>query len=414
MINIINRFAFAVLSFGVFFSGILSFWGLGFVNMLDELMMLIASMMIGYIIIIKGKIKRLYLFLLISQVLFLIFSLFGSHFNFVNSVIQNFIHIKFFLLFIFVKWISRNRNDFLIKLMHGLFYLTLVGVAVNLVAGERFNLFFDAEVLYRFESFARVIGFQLQSNFLAYFLAVFYIYKTLLMPWNISVYKFIGLTFFFIALIVLAGSKTILLVFPIVIYLYLTARFNNKFLNFTIVASLVLIGLLTLLNFGGGMLSDINKISAAYQDIDNTLYIRAIMMYYGVVLALNYFPIGAGSATFGSVMSANSKVYEELGLSQLHFFSDMQGVYDSNLASIMGEFGFLGVTIFLFLIYEVYKSVTDTQPDHDTGYYKAIIIFALLVAAVAPVFVHGYTSLIFALAFNIKKYDKPVIVWKKQ
>ena len=77
-----------------------------------------------------------------------------------------------------------------------------------------------------------------------------------------------------------------------------------------------------------------------FSSVDSTQYIRVLMIYYGAQLGLMFFPLGAGAGNFGGVLSADSPVYRLLGVSDMNFFQGLSGIYDSNLAALIGEYGY--------------------------------------------------------------------------
>ena len=74
--------------------------------------------------------------------------------------------------------------------------------------------------------------------------------------------------------------------------------------------------------------------------------------------------LGTGAATYGTVMSDNSAVYAEIGLQNSRYFVEKDGIYDSNFASLLGEFGFIG----LFMFFIVFNRVI-TMPMSKSELY---------------------------------------------
>ena len=70
------------------------------------------------------------------------------------------------------------------------------------------------------------------------------------------------------------------------------------------------------------MLDNTMRNIAALEDIDESGYIRGIMIVHGFQLFYDNFPVGTGAATFGSVLSAGSHVYDTLGLADMSFFPE--------------------------------------------------------------------------------------------
>ena len=76
---------------------------------------------------------------------------------------------------------------------------------------------------------------------------------------------------------------------------------------------------------------------------------RQIMLMDSIKLARDSFPIGMGYATFGSSMSAQnfSPLYTQLGYDQVRYEAYLN---DGFWPLILGQFGFLGMVIFVLLI----------------------------------------------------------------
>ena len=166
---------------------------------------------------------------------------------------------------------------------------------------------------------------------------------------------------------------------------------------------LLLIPIIVEWDFVNFFISETQKNISEFQNISVSKYIRGIMIYNGFLLFLIYFPIGSGAATFGSVMSEGSIVYYELGIAGLEFFEDFWGVFDSNLAAILGEFGLIGVFVFGFLYFCCFKRVYSASKNKKVAlpYLIIIFIFGLVVLITNPFFMYQYNSLIFLLAIFI-------------
>ena len=208
-------------------------------------------------------------------------------------------------------------------------------------------------------------------------------------------------TALFFLLILITGSRAALAAIPITLLVYFVYTRQWKVLGAMLL--MTLFGLVVFSGFVQDMLQRTIKNVSELSDIENSLYIRGIMVYYGFVLLLRYFPIGTGAATFGSVESGGSPVYEDLGLSDMRFFEQMEGIYDSNLATISGEFGAMGLLLFgIALAYVYYRSKARAAGNsRKMLYFRVVLIFMLLVAVVNPLFMYSYNALLFALAFKV-------------
>lgn len=100
----------------------------------------------------------------------------------------------------------------------------------------------------------------------------------------------------------------------------------------------------------------LNFKSTLYLKLFNTTTAaRSILLRNGIKVAKDYFPMGAGFATFGSYSSFvnYSPLYEKLGMNHQYGFL-RHGYYygmDSYFSMIVAQFGFIGMSLFLSIIF---------------------------------------------------------------
>mgnify|MGYP000524797258 FL=1 len=129
------------------------------------------------------------------------------------------------------------------------------------------------------------------------------------------------MTLIFSVLIFLTGSRSsLIIIFIGLSYYYLFESFKTKIYLIPV----FIFSLLALLSVLGDsdMLDNTMRNIAALEDIDESGYIRGIMIVHGFQLFYDNFPVGTGAATFGSVLSAGSHVYDTLGLADMSFFPE--------------------------------------------------------------------------------------------
>lgn len=101
----------------------------------------------------------------------------------------------------------------------------------------------------------------------------------------------------------------------------------------------------------------------AWQDIVSYFLNIGVRMQFYIVaigLASKCFPLGTGFATFGSEMAARyySDVYISLGWQETWVFgTESHFLNDNFFASILGQFGFIGLFLYLVCLYYIFKSI---------------------------------------------------------
>ena len=355
-----------------------------FVSTIDELVALLAYpvALIG----LRSKRQWWVYLILLLPILSVAYSALAS-FNSVGAVdwnavsIQSLINFKFFLYFLifYFVWLKQPgvfETSFKVCLL-----VSLVGLGLNVLFPGYF-IYSDSE--YASER-QRLIGFQYKPNDLALLLSYYFAYLIVAFRPKKIIILMCG---FLISLIVISTSRSALFVCALAFGYYLW--FSRKLGGVLLLLALVAPFLFILFDFGNSFLvSETVSNFSEFSTIESSQYIRFIMLYYGFVLAFQYFPFGVGAGGFGTVMSADSPIYSMLGLSRVRFFEEMIGVFDSNLASILGEYGFLGLALFFYLSARVIGRVAVFS-KMDVLFFVAVIAF---VASFQPMFSYQVNSI---------------------
>ena len=157
-----------------------------------------------------------------------------------------------------------------------------------------------------------------------------------------------------IAILFLADSRTsIVAVLILFIGFYWHLLKRNAFILVYVFSSILVI-ILLLIVFTDIFTSIIQNISASLT-LESS-YIRGNMIFLSGMIFYEFFPIGTGAASFGSVL-ANKKVYEYYNQADRYYFSNDIGLYDSNIASVVGEYGLIGIIVYFLLFKYIYKYV---------------------------------------------------------
>lgn len=362
-----------ILSFLSLFKGVFgSLLNTSVFEYLDEIILFISLIILALKLFTTNKLKLIYFYIYLFIVYSVLISLiFGENNNFLDILFQTFISLKFFIILLAFIELFKNKYKILSNFFLIVIGFSIFGFLLHLIFGLKFNQWLDISAFARPN--LRYVGFFTHPNHLAYVMIVYaaYIlnnkYKN---SDNLNFYDLLKLFICFIV-IVLADSRTAILSIGI-----LFIAFYSKFLlkNYKILVSFLFFGFLASIYvfFFTDLYSSIA--GNIIQSIDlSSNYIRGNMVYLSGLITIDYFPIGTGAATFGSVLSDNT-VYEIYGQADRYYFKNEKGIYDSNIASILGEYGFLGL-IFFSLIFYYFKSFLRQRAKTKTLIFPVLLVF---------------------------------------
>lgn len=163
-----------------------------------------------------------------------------------------------------------------------------------------------------------------------------------------------------------------LLTIAFVVYLYW--KFHKKrFVQFTAVDYAIMAL--------GGVYIAMDKFIFYFQE--NANFARGLIFFNSIQIAQDHFPWGGGIGSFASSGSTKylSPLYAKYGMyNPLYFFAN-----DSFVATIISQFGFFGLGLFLFLIYQLAKKVFSLRSVTNFFISGATIFVYLIVCAMAEV-----------------------------
>lgn len=346
-----------------------------------------------------------YNWLKVSFILFLLLLLLSlswgfvkvGEFRFNEVLIQSFINFKFYFLFVIFLYLTHINigNAFIKKILVILISISLFGALLNFIFSDYFQY---SEYLYAIER-QRIIGFQYKPNDFALLISFFTIYLIFSSEIKTKV-KVIFLLLIFL-LILYSTSRVSMMIFIISLFLFM---FHRHMFRTLIIGSLLSLFLIFLFyeDFVGSFFYQETILNfSELSSIDTSQYIRGIMIYLGYNISLDHFPFGYGAGTFGTVMSYNSPVYSFLGVSNLNFFQNMEGIYDSNTASILGEYGYIGVAVYTYISYRMIKNLSE-------GVLALLFLYSIIffyIATLYPFFSYNVNFINFLLsAFCLKNW----------
>lgn len=364
--------------------------GLSALSYVDEAMCLAAYVIVP--LYIKKKKEYWIILILLAPVISFIHGLAVNTFIFnadrtTQAAFQSIINFKLLIYFTMFYCAAKAypKSDIFTKTLAMCLAISLLGYTLNLLWPD---FFLFSEEIWHLER-NRISGFQFKPNDLAILLGLSLLF--LMLTETKIKGKFI-FSIFLLSLIAGSSSRTALIFSVVAICMHMALQKQR----IAIAASAYIGAILFLIFFEtieksffvSETLSNLTQFSA----IDQTQYIRAIMIYYGSSIAF-YYPAGVGAGNYGSVMSENSPIYEILGLSNMYFFRNMVGIYDSNFAAILGEYGALGLIAFFIITKKILKEVLGEQQHKIIVLASALLILTLT----QPVYAYQVNSLNFLL-----------------
>lgn len=142
---------------------------------------------------------------------------------------------------------------------------------------------------------------------------------------------------------------------------------------------------------------------------------RNILLKDSIMLAKNHFPFGTGFGTFASNISARyySSLYYGLGYDQLRGMGlngDTSFLSDSFWPCIIGQFGFLGLALFVVIVFRLLQTaIGKLKRDKNTGFVMLMALAYLLITSVAETSFFNPAAFLIAIlfgAFEMKKVPR--------
>ena len=270
------------------------------------------------------------------------------------------VFIKFFLVyFLFemlkIKDIWNYKNVFI----RNIEFITIIFFVLTIV-NYKFEIF--PTVGYSYGLRANQLFFDHPSNLAAVCVALMASYIVLK---RINKVSYVFLTLIgFVMLSTLRMKAIVFVIVTFIIILYIQ-KFNKK-LNTKV---LLIIGVLC-------CIVGYNKFYEVF--IENDSFARSALMTTSFKIANDYFPIGTGFGTYGSYFSGEnySPVYRMYGIDKVWGLSE-EGTFfisDSFWPMILGQFGYLGLILYLICIILIYSKIQKNYTKVRSYIYIAKII----------------------------------------
>lgn len=410
-IRLIDTLRFLLLGlcfFSVFFTTFTKITYLPIFKYFDEIAFVIVIILCLAYFIRTIKIHLSTFFLIVFILYSIIISyLFGFNQNLFDVTLQTFISLKFFIFLTGFVFLFKNKLKYINLYFKVLFGFAFLGILLHLILGTTFNQILN------FPTFARpnirFTGFVPHPNHMAYLAVIYlgYILTIVKVKYESKInFKYLLQIIGCVVILFLTDSRSSIiasLVFFGAFYWDLILK-NAMILIYVFVASLV--SILALFYFTDIFITISENIEESLT-LEST-YIRGNIMYLSGLIFYEFFPLGTGSASFGSLM-ANDKVYEYYDQADRYYFANDIGLYDSNIASIIGEYGFIGVIFFTILFIYFFKFLKNNFGSNTKMLASLFLVF-LFYAVTNPMLtnnVYIFISLpVFIKIANVSKKNK--------
>ena len=204
--------------------------------------------------------------------------------------------------------------------------------------------------------------------------------------------------YIFISLIILTTTlrfKAIAFI-PIYMYMFYIVIIKERKLQ---IKDIVILGILGLI-FAGTQIREY---------VQNPDWARSALSITSLKIGKDHFPIGSGFGTYASWVSGESysKIYNIYGLSKVWGLSPdfHEFVADTFWPMIIGQFGFIGLAIYTFIIYKIYINIKN----NDNLYYyfgQILLLLYLLVLSVAEASFSGPIVVIYMVFIGLLGKDR--------
>ena len=143
--------------------------------------------------------------------------------------------------------------------------------------------------------------------------------------------------------------------------------------------------------------------------VQNPDWARSALSITSLKIGKDHFPIGTGFGTYASWVSGESysKIYDIYGLNKVWGLSSdfYWFVADTFWPMIIGQFGFIGLAIYTFIIYKIYRNIKN----NDNLYYyfgQILLLLYLLVLSVAEASFSGPIVVMYMVFIGLLGKDR--------
>ncbi len=334
--------------------------------------------------------------------------LFGVNADIVQVIFQVALHCQFFIIFISLYGLYVHGLLIPTTLLRALMVISIVGAIFQLLLPELFSDLVGFAAYYETSGISRISrlrGFQGNPNALGSALAILII--AMMYGGNRMFFRrqrvliVYGVLFLVLAL---TGSRSAF-IYILAAYLCLPTSMTKKMLVITLGVSVLFVS--------GDLQFLIDKtlynISLTVDSSHQVEYVRWTLLKTGFDLAVDNFPIGTGAATYGSAFSRDSIVYLQEGLASINAFASYNNIHDSNIGTLLGEFGFVGLILFVTFFYYLVRLGINIHAASFLHLPKArkknirfiVVLVSIMLISIflRPFFSSSYYAVLFTLLY---------------
>ena len=328
---------------------------------IDELLCIISILYIFLQIFVKKYIKKRDIIILTLLGIIVLLGIFG---NITRNIQKNWFYIlvdiistiKCLTIYIFIKYYLTPKSSQII--IRNFFYISKFLILISTVfalVSQFINLKMTGEIRYGIKGYFFIFGMQ---HVLAIYImsALLFIYAN---EKNTRKQKFYTILAFFNEFMTTKGPSIIwcFLVILFLKYFYRKEKVSKKIVILIAIVS-VLLGQY--------------QINTYFKNVDAP---RALLLKYGIITGNNYFPIGAGFASYGSEMARYdySKLYIKYGFNNYYGMSTDYGAFlnDNYWPMLIGQTGYFATGFMLIIYYIIFKGLQEKNKNNKV---KAILL----------------------------------------
>lgn len=134
---------------------------------------------------------------------------------------------------------------------------------------------------------------------------------------------------------------------------------------------------------------------------------RMLLITYGFITAMTYFPFGAGFALYGSEMAARyySPLYVKYGWKYSYAMGiDREGgsaLNDNYLATIVGEIGIFGLILYIYILIKIFLQINNVQINKNLKSLTLSLFICMIAAFVATGIMKSSTGVFCYVVFGV-------------